>query len=105
VNDAVVVRVRDRVGDGEHGRQQREPLREAGGLCDRTIERTARYQLHRIERRATAATAGIVDRHDRRMLEPRRDQGLAHEPPLRAVVAGEQLLDRDRPLEHPIGRA
>ena len=39
------------------------------------------------------------------MLKPRGDQRFAHEPPLRVVVAGEQLLDRDRPIEHAIFRA
>src|SRR5438445_9545757 len=38
--------------------------------------------LHRVVRRAIGPPAGLVHRHDPRVLEPRRDQRLTHEPQL-----------------------
>src|SRR6185436_19089810 len=47
------------------------------------------------ERRAIRPAAGLVDRHDAGVLEPRGDQRLAEEPHLAGVAAPEHLLDRD----------
>ena len=69
------------------------------------IERAARHQLHGVERLARGPAAGLVDGHDRRMLQARRDQRLADEAARRLGAAGDELLDRDRAAEAAVVRA
>ena len=104
MDDPLVVRVRDRIRDGEHGGDEGEPALQRGGGRDLALERLPGDQLHRVERRAILAASGVVDRDDRGVLEAGGDQRLADEPAARAFVGGEQLLERDLPLEHFIAR-
>ena len=86
MDDALPMRVRDRVGDGDHVRQQRQPLVERARAGDHLLERVAADQLHRVERLARRPAARLVDRHDRRVLQPRGDARLAAQALLVAVA-------------------
>ena len=57
----------------EHVRQQREPLVEIARARDQLVERPPRDAPHHVERPAVRRDAGVVDRDDRRVLEPRGD--------------------------------
>ena len=54
--------------------------------ADELLERPAADLAHHVERRAARRVPGVVDRHDRRVLEPRGDLRLALEP--RASASG-----------------
>jgi hypothetical protein len=99
VDDLLAVRIGDRLRRGEHVRQQAQPLVEGAPLADQLGERAPRHQLHRVERVAGGPAPRLVDRHDRRVLQPRRQQRLAHEPLLLRRAPDQQLLDRHRPIE------
>ena len=100
------VRVRDRVGHRDHVRHQREPLGERRGRSRRSPCRAlARRRAHRVERLAARPPPGLVDRHDRRVLQARGDPRLALEARAsRRGLARDQLLDRDRAAEPPVAR-
>ena len=104
MDDAALVRVRDRVRRGDDVRQQREPIGELAALADELLERPPRHLAHHVERRAVRRRAGVVHRHDRRMLEPRGDPDLALEPRHRLGIERQRLLERDGAAEHGIGR-
>jgi hypothetical protein len=87
VNDAAFVGVRDRVGGGDQVRQELEAIDELRILRDEVLERAAADLAHHVKRRAGRRRARVVNRHDRRMLEPRGDPGLALEPPDRVRIA------------------
>src|SRR5262249_11232816 len=58
-----------------------------------------------VERPAVGVPARVVERHDRRVLEARRDLDLALEPPLDVGPAARQdLLERDRATELHVER-
>jgi len=105
MDDVLGVRVRHRVDNGDHGRQQRQSFLERLLLGERLRERAARDELHRVERTFVVGLARIVDRDDRRMLQPRGDQRLAYEPRLRAGIGREQLLHGDQTIEIFVARA
>jgi hypothetical protein len=99
VDDLLAVRIGDRLRRREHVRQQAEPLVERAPLADQLGERAPRHQLHRVERVAGGPAPGLVDRHDRRVLQPGRQQRLAHEPLVLRRALDQQLLDRHRPIQ------
>ena len=99
VDHALGVRVRDRVGHGDHLRQQRQPLREIRRRLDHLVEPLTRHLLHRVERQPVAARAGAIDRHDRRMLQARGHLRLALEAPAEIVAIDRDQLERDRATE------
>ncbi len=80
VDDPALVRVGDRVRGGDDVRQQREPCGQLRGAADQLLERPAADLAHHVERRTALGRAGVMDRDDRRVLEPRGDPGLAGEP-------------------------
>ena len=104
VDDAALVRVRDRVRRRDDVGDQAEPLGERGGLPDDGLERLPLDLAHHVERRMAGPGAGVVDRHDRRMLEARGDPDLALEAGERVGVDRERLLERDDATEHGILR-
>ena len=79
MDDAVAMRIGHRIRRGEHVRHQRQPLLQRRRVEDQLLERAARDQLHRVERLARGQPSRLVDGHDRRMLQPRRDRRLAQE--------------------------
>ncbi len=96
MDDPLAVGVGHRVGRGDHVRQQGQPLLELGRRGDRVGEGAPfAEQPHRVERSAVLAVAGVVDRHDARVLEPGGEQRLAVEAGPRPF--GQRLLDRHRP--------
>ena len=102
---ALGVRVGDRVADGEHVREEREPLGEAGAAVDDVLQRAARDELHRVERLAVRPSPGVVERHDRRVLQPRGQPHLAVEAGVELGCVREDLLDRHGPSERTIDGA
>jgi hypothetical protein len=106
VDDAAAVRVRDGLRHVDDVGQEREALGERALARDGLLERSARDELHRVEDLPARPPRGVVERDDGRVLELRRDQRLAEEAGLGvAAAAVEQLLERHRPAEPPIGRA
>ena len=102
VDDALAVRVRERVGDGDDVRQEREPLLERRPRArDRRLERSPVDELHRVERLAVRPAPGLVDRDDRRVLQARGDQRLAlearGEPAVARCSARSSLIATGRP--------
>ena len=99
------VRVCHGVGHRDHVVQEGDAL--LGGLArdDQVAQRSARDQLHRVERRPVGPAPGLVHRHDARVLEARGDQRLAQEADLVDVAARDQLLDRDVAPEVAVVRA
>ena len=97
VDHPLAMGVRERVGDGEHVRDEREPRIEIRGLVDHHVERPTLDELHREERFAGRPPPDLVDRDDRGVLEVRRDQRLAREPQRRILRVDQHLLDRDHP--------
>jgi len=90
MDDPPRMRVPQRLGQREDVRQQGQAILEGARLLDRLGQRAPGDQAHRVERRPVGPGAGLVDRHDRRVLQLRRDHRLALEP--RAQVASEHLL-------------
>ena len=93
MDHALAVGVGDRVGDRGYHRQERDPLLERGGRAQAIAEGVPAQELHRVVRRAGGVLADVVDRHDRRVLEPSQHQGLARHA--LAAAAIERPLDRD----------
>ena len=104
VDDALAVGVRDRLRHREQVGQEREPSRQVRRRADERVERAARDELHRVERRAVGPAAGLVDRDDRGVLEPRGDERLAHEARRLRSGPGLQLLERDGAAEPQVAR-
>ncbi|MCY1061701.1 hypothetical protein [Nannocystis sp. SCPEA4] len=104
MDDLLAVRVGDGLGGGEDVRQQGQPLGERFAAGDQVGERTARDQLHGVERLALGPARGLVDRHDGGVLQPRGEQRLSHEALLLPFVPHQQLLDRHRPVEPAVLR-
>jgi hypothetical protein len=103
VHDALGVSVRDGVCHRDEVRQQGEPRLEARTASNERIERAALDELHGVERQAVGPEAGLVDGDDGGVLEARRDERLAHEPPARARTGlGVQLLHRHHSAEPPV---
>ena len=102
VDDALAVRVGDRLGHREHVRQEGHALVEAALLLDELLERPPRDQLHRVVRIARRPAAGLVHRDDARVLQPGGDERLAHEPGLGRRRALQELLDGDRPAKQAV---
>ena len=96
VDDPLVVRVGDRLGGGDHVRQQRQPVGERVGVADHARQRLPEDQLHHEERLAARPEAGVVDGHDARVLQARRELHLALEAGGERGVLHAQHLDRDR---------
>ena len=105
VDHALAVRVTDGVGDRDHVWQEREPLAQRGALGDLLLEGRSLDELHHVVRIAVRPASRLVHGDDARVLEPRRDQRLAHEPRLARFVAPEQLLHRDGATETLVHRA
>jgi hypothetical protein len=95
VDDALAVGVRDRVGHGDHVRQEGQALARRWGVADDVVERAARDELHRVERLARRPAPDVVDGDDGRVLEARGDRRLAHEARVRGAALAEDLLERD----------
>jgi len=104
MDHAAAVRVGHRLGHREDVGQEREPRPELLAFGDQLIERLAADLAHHVVGRAVRRGAGVVDRHDRRMLEPRRDPGLAREAAQRVGIADQHLLDRDGAAQQRVGR-
>jgi hypothetical protein len=83
VQHLLLVRVGDRVGDRDHVLEQTQPLPEVLRLVDLRLEALAVDQLHAVVRLARALPPEVVQRHDARVLQPRRDRRLEREPLLR----------------------
>ena len=60
MDDALAVRVRHRVGDREHARQQREPVLERLRVAIDVVERAPGDELHGVERLAGRPLARLV---------------------------------------------
>jgi hypothetical protein len=99
VEDAARVDVGDRVGHRQHVRHQRQPPGQPVGPRDDLVERLAADHPHRVERRAVVERAGVVDRHDRRVLEPAGQRDLADEARGGLGGAIQRDLDHDRAVE------
>jgi len=99
MQDALRVRVCDRAGDGGHRTDQAESRGQGGRAIDRDVERVTFDEPHRVVRLSIAERARRVDRHDRGVLESRRDLDLALEPAPRERIVGTRQLERDPPLE------
>src|SRR5262249_33236755 len=95
MDDPTIVRVRHRIGDRDHVRQQCEAAGERRLFFEQLLERTPADELHRVERRAVGPAPGSVPRPDPGLLEARGAERLAEDPELRAPAAALQLLDRD----------
>jgi hypothetical protein len=99
VDDALAVRIRDRIGDGDDVVEHADPLVDRRARREQVAQRTAGDELHGIERGAVGPTTRLVDRHDARVLEARRDQCFAQKANLAEIATREQLLDRDLAAE------
>jgi hypothetical protein len=98
VDDAADVGVGQGLAHRDRRRQKRQALGQGRALADHLIEGAAVDPAHREERSAVGPQPGLVDRHDRRVLQARGDEGLAAEPRHQLVVAGQRLLERDRSI-------
>ena len=104
MDDPALVCVRDRVRRGDDVRHQRETPGDLGSRSDELLERSAGDLAHHVERRAVRRDSGVVDGHDRRMLEPRGDPRLALESRDRVGIERQRLLHRDGATEHGVRR-
>ena len=102
MDHAARVRELDREADVGERAQQALPERLGVGASRGSVgERRAGELLHREERLAVAVAAELVDRHDRRVIEPALDLRLAQEPldqrraPLAARI---RLIATSRPI-------
>jgi hypothetical protein len=105
VDDALVVRVLERVADLGHDRQGL--ARREAALAHQPAQVRALDELHQQEP-ALARLAEIVDAHDAGMVEPREQACLAQEALGEARVpgrAGREDLERDVAVELPVPRA
>ena len=107
VHDAGAVAVVERVEDA--ARDLQGPLgRDARVLLQQLTQRLALDELHDDERDTGAVEdvlAGVVDRHDRGVVQHRGGLGLAPEPHLEGGIRGQvgaQHLDRDGAAEPPV---
>ncbi|MDB4962626.1 MAG: hypothetical protein JWP01_2625 [Myxococcales bacterium] len=99
MDHAALVRVGDSVDRRQHRGQQRQALAQSARARDQLVERTAADPAHDIERTAVGRRAGVIERDDRRVLEPCGDLDLADEPPRDARSLRQDLLERDRASE------
>ena len=105
VDHALAVRVGQRLGDGDHVRQEREARRRGGGLGDQRVEGAATHQLHRVERLAARPAPDLVDRHDRRVLQVGGHHRLACEPRDQIGGGPQHFFQRDHAAGARIARA
>ncbi len=105
MDDALAVRVGERVGDRDRVRHERDALGGRRRRADDLVERAALHELHRVVRIAVGPAPDLVDRHDRRVLQVRGDQRLAREPRDDVGVVDEDFLERDDAVRARIARA
>ena len=110
MHDAARVREVDREAHVDERAQQRRARRR---IADLVAHRDPGEAFHREVRRAVGGAPEVVDRHDRRMFEPRLDPRLAQEPrerifargaraqPLERDVAPDARVVREQDLAHP----
>jgi hypothetical protein len=104
VDDALAVGEADRVGGGQEARHQRQPLAQLPRLLDVLEQWPPRHQAHDVVGQAGRPAAGVVDRHDGRVLQARRDLHLALEAMQRGDIGVERLLDGDGAAEALVAR-
>jgi hypothetical protein len=104
VHHALAVGEAGRVGRGQEGRHQGEALAERAGLLDALEQRAAGHQAHHVVGQPRRPAPGVVERHDRRVLQAGGDLHLALEAAERGRVGVERLLDGHRPAEPLVAR-
>ncbi len=102
MHDAARVRVRDGLADTLEDAQS---LRQVDVVVRDGIEASAVHELHGVERAAVGQRAGVVDRHDARVLEAREDAGLVEQPAGGVGLVGVQDLECDVAVELGVARA
>src|SRR5438094_131867 len=104
MDDSQSMRIRHCVGHRDDIREQRDSLIERWPLGNEISQRTAGDHLHRVERFSLWPLPGLVNRHDRWMLQARGQPGLAYESPSMIRVVRNEFLDRHDATEPLIVR-
>ncbi len=102
MNDAFAVCVGDGFGDGDHVWQKRQTVGQRWSLLDHLLEGSTGHQLHRVERGAARPIAGLVNRHDGRMLQMSGDHRFAEKAAGQLRAAVKQLFDRNVAAKAPV---
>jgi hypothetical protein len=102
VDHALAMGIGHRVDDADRRRQEPQPILQRARPRGAAVEALALHQPHGEERLAVGQHARVVDGHDRRVLEPRRDALLAPEAPGEALAAAAYPLERDHAAEEAI---
>ncbi|MCX5743387.1 MAG: hypothetical protein NT062_12915 [Proteobacteria bacterium] len=104
MHDAALVSVGDGLGGVHEVLDEAEAILDVARRRDERLERAPRDLAHHVVGHAIRRRPGVVDRHDRRVLEAGGDLGLALEARERVGVERQRLLHRDHAAEHGVER-